>query len=230
LEIRNQKSSIGFTLIEMVAAVALVILIAGVALPSIVSLFKAGSDAQAYNLLAGQLTAARALAIAEGTYAGVHVQLADPTVNTKLAGTCWSAVVIYRDDEDVDKKFVLAEGFIPQRMPGNMAFGEPTNNPTDLDDFTSLTVVFSPSGAVVTQVAGANIDFNDTDPLFDATDPRRLWDIGIANDEQGISALTMFDYVQLRARSGSAQWEAYLNEAGQLIPINVYTGQLFPRR
>ena len=79
-----------FTLIELVIVMSIIVLVAGIALPTIGTLLTSGGDAQAYNLLAGQLTIARALAVQKGTYVGVHVQMSD---RLDSAGQCYSAVV-----------------------------------------------------------------------------------------------------------------------------------------
>ncbi|MDY6913530.1 MAG: prepilin-type N-terminal cleavage/methylation domain-containing protein [Planctomycetota bacterium] len=225
----------GFTLIELLTVMGIIVLLAGIALPSVVGLFRAGADAQAYNLLAAQLTAARALAIQESTYAGVHVQLADPDENPSLEGVCYASIVIYSGSS----QFGQAPGYIPRRIPGGMAFGELSNTfvnssgdyqgLSDIDDFTTFTIVFSPSGSVVVNVAGGNVQFNTNDNLFDDTSPNiALWDATDANDDtEGVSAVTMFHYSTFNKTGDRA---AYLNESGQFLPVNVYTGQLFQRQ
>ena len=67
----------GFTLLEMMVVIGLVSMMVAMSLPSVVALFDAGADAQAYNLITAQLTAARAQAVVGNTYSGIHIQLAD---------------------------------------------------------------------------------------------------------------------------------------------------------
>ncbi len=120
----------GFTLLEMMVVIGLVSLMVSMSLPSVIALFNAGADAQAYNLIAAQLTAARARAVVGGTYAGIHVQLADaPLVETdsaefptllrpELQGVCFSGMLKY--DPNTRSFDLLAA---PTRVPGVIAFG-----------------------------------------------------------------------------------------------------------
>jgi len=240
----------GFTLVEMVVVIFLITLMAGVALPGIITLFSSGADSQAYNVLAAEITMARAMAIQYGMYAGVHVQLADKNANPSLENACYAAVMFY--DPTIGKFTTDAgqgreSGVAPRRIPGAMAFGElrssgspvfVTNNAatpytnlasdSNLRDFTSFTIVFSPTGTVVRKVNNNNVVFDPNDPLFAGS--KRLWswtDTGSGAGEPGATAVTMFDYTRLLS---SDDRSGFLNDSGQFIPVNVYTGQLFPRR
>ena len=223
----------GYTLVELLVVMAMIALILGIALPSIFGLLNAGAEAQAYNKLSSMLTMARALAVQNGTYAGVHVQMVDNLADhSDLAGTCYAAVMIYKNvalaDQTPVMRFVLAPGYAPTPMPGGMAFGEvsgyfvlPDYNSDGsddyaalqtntnaagalLEDFGSFTIVFSPTGSVVRQVEGQNVqflyrysddpnlrpEFQQTRTLFfddssnapRARDGRAIWSINIAND------------------------------------------------
>jgi len=231
-----------FTLIELIVTISIITLVASIAAPSVMGIFGAGADAQAYNLLAAQLRAARALAIENSTYAGVHVQMAD---RSGLEDTCWSAVVIHDPSNSGNTStifyFVPATGFEPQRVPGSLAFGKLTDAfVTDtgsvgyyedigdavVAEFTTLTIVFSPAGRVNTDLAVA---YDAGERVFD-DDPNNaayLWDD--PPDANGVWAVTMFDYVQFIARDDVGR-AAYLDETGQFLPVNRYTGQLFERR
>jgi len=186
----------GFTLLEMMVVIGLVALMASMALPSIIALFNSGADAQAYNLISAQITAARARAVLSSTYAGVHVQMADALNETEdgllrpeLKEVCFSGLISY----DSEKKcFDLIPGMAPQRIPGNIAFGyaseaiSGTDNTCRLDatignsatslfegaatgtitKFTTFSVIFNPLGAVTRFVNGDPIKFNDQSPIF----------------------------------------------------------------
>ncbi len=248
LEIGNWKLKPAFTLVELMVVITLIVLISAIALPSVIKLFSTGTDTQATNMLAAQLSYARAIAIQNNTYAGVHVQMADAKnsagtalLNPDLEETCFSAIVMYNQSNGY---FELTQGTKPRRIPGSIAFGQLTgtfvNNSgnyqnltdTNLPVFTTFTIVFSPSGQVVTNVNGGNVLFHDTATgLFNNADPA-IWDLanaGGAAGEPAATAVTMFDYTELAGRD-AADRDNYLNEAGQFLPINVYTGQLFPRK
>ena len=254
LKLGHWTSKSAFTLIEMMVVLALIVLIATSVLPSAIGLFTAGAEAQAYNVLSAQLSAARALAITEGTYAGVHVQRADPDA-TGLNNAFFLAVMIARDVDVAgtwEKQFVLADGFDPRRLPGSMTFGEVSgthydingdyvdiSDPAEVDAFTTFTIVFSPTGAVVRHVNLQDIQFDNTHDIFSGTTSgRALWDPDMANEnpsggsdgEPGATAVVLFDYAKFRELSGDAARDDFLKASGRLIAVNIYTGQLFAER
>lgn len=247
--IRRPAARGGFTLLEMMIVIGLGMLMVGMALPSVIQMFNAGAGAQAYNLIAAQLTSARAVAIEKSTYAGVHVQLADARaggsslLRPKLEGVCYSAIVIYRPWDQVFQ--VDGE---PIRIPGSYAFGKLSSDTvsggnysgdaSDPEAFTTFTVVFSAQGSAVKSVEGRPVEFDEADPIFgdpvvsgsrDLTGSRRLWDYDNATGDFGVTAMTLIDwgeYYNPESNRGNIQ---YLNKNAQFLPLNVHTGQLFPR-
>jgi prepilin-type N-terminal cleavage/methylation domain-containing protein len=235
-----------FTLVELMVAVAIIVLIVALAGPSTVTLFTSGAESQAYNLLSANLTAARALAIRQGTYAGVHVQIG-ATDTTR--GKCYLAVV-WDDPSTANHDFSLAEDYAPKEVPGGMAFGEVrgdffsgTNyDVSDQGDFTTFTIVFTPDGTVTRSIQGGLISFDQADsdrdgdvdgddnPVFRSTDDNiRLWNSALvfgAAEELGAAAVTSFNY----AEATGGVLNDYLNaHNAEYIPVNMSTGQLFPR-
>ena len=227
-----------FTLVELLVVIGLIVLLAAVALPSIVKIFGSGADAQAYNQLSAQLVAARALAVQGATYAGVHVQMADGLARPNLANTCWAAVVIY-DPSTSTPSFHVPDGYEPKRVPGNIAFGEVSaqfvnggsynsgrmDATEEIEDFTTFTIVFSPSGSLVTRINGDPVSLDTARRPFTAGS---LWDSADVDGKDGVTAVTQFDYSQFIIRPANNR-AAYLDEYGQFLAINVHTGQMFPR-
>lgn len=229
--------ALAFTMIEMLLVLAVIAILGAIVLPSMVGLFTAGADAQAYNVLAGQLAAARSLAIQQRTYAGVHAQRADPNGQhlKALADTCFTAVVWHDPNDTADpNRFTLAEGFSPQKLPGFMAFGrvddpffaDPSGpyDPAEIakDSFTSLTFVFDSAGQLA---VGQTVNFLDDDPshpaFYSAEKNNRgyLWNPTVA---QSVAAAVMFDYGKFPALPD--QRPDFLTKSGQIIAVNQYTG------
>ncbi len=235
----------GFTLVEMLVVLGMITLIAAVALPGMTSILTSGAEEQAYNMILAQLAAARAQAVTDYNYVGVHFQRRytpagghDSSAVGLKDVEFWYARVKYNMSTGV---FHGIEGAQPDRLPQTMAVGEVMSSnsyslaESDFDDFTSFTVVFSPSGSAVRRVAGGGsgkILFEGTDPLFVATGnpPVQLWDPGVANEggngERGATAMVLFNYADLR---GAENYTTYLNENTQVLAVNAHTGQLFGR-
>ncbi len=187
MRIAISTSRRGFTLVELLVTITVIALLAGISLPTVMALFDAGADKQACNIMAAQLMNARAEAIRNMTYVGVHVQLADHTVlaNSTLENVCFAAVV-WDDPETPDNLLTLAPGCIPRRMPKHTALGridsayvtaagnyENLGGDVGLKGFTTFTVLFSPNGKVALQVEGENIRFDSGGPLFSGSG--QLW-------------------------------------------------------
>ncbi|HAU36433.1 MAG TPA: hypothetical protein DCX07_01785 [Phycisphaerales bacterium] len=215
---------------EIIVTVSVLVLALAAATPSITAMIRSNARDQAYNLMAAQLSAARALAMQTANYAAVHVQMGDVT---GTEGRCYAAICTY---DRGNGAFKLADGYAPRPMPKGYAFGElssaylsgsPYSSMSDaaLGGFTSFTIVFTPTGQVTRKVEGNNINFNDAGLFVNAA--TQLWNQPAA--EEAVTAVTLFEYTELEARSDSARAD-YLNDNGLILPINVYTGQLFPRK
>jgi len=228
----TRRRARAFTLVEVLIVITVIAMVAAIALPSIVALFGSGAQEQAYNHLAALLTASRAVAIRNATYAGVHVQM------SKVDGMkdfCYAAVV-WDDPGTEDHRLSLMKGYEPRKIPGRIAFGEISTDfvsgseykrITDIEDFTTFSIVFSPSGAVVQQIDGEKLQYKSDDEAFGGT--TKLWDR--PEEEDGVMAVVLFDYVELDVRKNNAsRVKDYLDESGQYLSVNIYTGQLFKRK
>ncbi|RPI64300.1 MAG: prepilin-type N-terminal cleavage/methylation domain-containing protein [Planctomycetaceae bacterium] len=248
------RSRCAFTLIEMMVVVSIIILLAATALPSVFALFNSGADSQAYNLLSATLTATRTEAIQNSTYTLVHVQFGDGATLDENKEKCWIAVFMY---DKATGKFKRMANYELQSLPGTMAFGridgtyiDSTKHPAEFSSnfasgltgafdkgFRRFSIVFSPTGSVVTTVNGAAPSFDAGEPIFTGSANAKLWIT--PPDEAGVTAVTLFDYrlysailpqPDKAATSATNNKKIYLDDNGQLIGLNVYTGQLLPRK
>lgn len=231
-------SAQGFTLFEMLIVVGIIIMVLSVALPSINSMLASSADSQAYNMLSGQLTVARAEAITYDTPVAVHVQIGQESASLSgedLSKACFSAITWIPPDSN-NPTFSLMPGYSVNRMPESLAFGEISDDFIDganftlglgLEDFTSFSILFDPQGEVVKRVKWVN---GLVAPAFhsDLAGPNSLWDATYANGEDGVQWVTLFEYTKLLALN-RVQQQIYLDENAQFLPVNTYTGRLFPR-
>ncbi len=233
----------GFTLVEILVVLGMITLIAAVALPGLSRMLTSGADEQAYNLIMAQLGAARAQAMMDGNYVGVHFQrrytIESNHKNVELKDIkFWYCRVEYDRNNGAFEK---VEGYQPSPLPQKMAVGEVMDSNSfsgangNFDDFTSFTIVFSPSGSVVRQVEETGkIVFNSADDLFippPGGGPKdKIWDSSVANEgvdgERGATAMVLFNYTDLR---GQDDYSTYLENNGQILAVNAHTGQLFGR-
>jgi type II secretory pathway pseudopilin PulG len=272
----------------MLVVIALILLVAGMAMPSIAQLFRSGADAQAYNLVSAQINAARTCAMQNNCFTCLHLQVATGSASPDPQTTV-GIIFIWNP---TTAKFGLKNpttnlptGFDPQSYPGNYAFGQASTafinvnnatanaylsqvanvgggcdfNPGALSTaadrrtlniaapwFTSVSIIFTPLGDITTTINGKTTFVFDTSasaftstPIWDAVTANGRWDTGsntFKTDQSGFSAvnaLTMFSMTDANNsyRSNTAtDFVNFINQNGQLIPINIYTAQLFPRR
>ncbi|MFP4139807.1 MAG: Tfp pilus assembly protein FimT/FimU [Phycisphaerae bacterium] len=244
---RRKTTRGAFTMVEMMVVLGVIVLAAGIALPSISALLSAGADKQSYNLISAQIRAARSLAMRNGTYAGVHIQMADADRNPDLEGVCFTSLVMLESMDTSQANFDIAPESKPERVPGNLAFGDLSNEKSQIfaggdgefdykspKSFTTMTIVFSPNGRLVRSVQGREIRLSPGSDLVTSSGARtRLWttnrtspDAGGTQDaEYGTAAICMFNYKQFDSANDKGN---YINRNAILLPINIHTGQLFP--
>ena len=235
--VHNRGRRAGFTLIELAVALTIVLLIVSIVVPSMSQMLASRASMEAFNLVAAQLSAARAEAVTSDTYAGIHVQLDTQTDMTEK--TAYSMIIAYDENASVFKR---PDIFMPQELPGRTALGKLTsafvtaqdpgkyqglNTNANIEAFCAFSVIFSPDGAVVTHVKGGNVMFAPGDPMFTGSNTR-LWNFAQANNQLGVTAFTMFNYLELLKREPADRIK-YLDENGQFLPVNMHTGQLFDR-
>lgn len=246
----RQTTRAGFTLVELTVVIFVIVLLATMAIPTAISLLRSGSDSQAYNIVTATLSAARAEAIQRNTYVAVHFQMAvkqeksggqykwqDGANNyfRRSEGLTYAAIFIYDYETatDTQKKWLLAPNHSPKALPGSITVA-PAGS-TTVTDTTCLTVVFSPNGSIARQINGQNIDltaspaFTDGNPTASAN-TQAFWLASIATPRPGVAALTIVDYDRYSAETSAPKKTAYLTDNAQLIPINIYTGQLMVQR
>ena len=238
----------GFTLTEILVVIGVIGLALSIVLPSMVKLFSTGAEAQAANIISATLGAARGSAIAERSYALVHMQIGTD-------GECWLAVLRYQNEPSKPQyaTFVPTDGFEPRMLPGHLAAGEVSSawvqnehfkpiRDDQMVNFTTLNIVFGPDGSLVDRVpnAAGNPDvpvLDTTSALFaDKPASKKLWDPNVPNlilNEPGVRAITLFSYKTLKVLDGGAYTSQgsrahYLTQNGLFRCINPYTGQLIP--
>lgn len=240
----------GFTLFELLIVVGIIIMVLSITLPSIIGMLVTGADTQAYNMLAGQLMAARAVSIESETHVAVHSQTVHQLAiaeDKDMETACFSAVTWIDPEDSGATVFTLADGYGSVRMPGTTAFGEISSTFVNgsnfqlnanadaeglplgtggLADFTAFSILFNPRGEVVKRFNGGTIQFHANLAGSAATD---LWLDTHANGEEGVSTVTLFDYGEAVALDTSAAQQTYLDDNSYFLFVSTYTGRLSSR-
>lgn len=235
-----------FTLMELMVVISVIVLLLGMALPSISALFSSGADAQARNLVSGLLSTARARAIRDRRPTGVHFQ------KHHAADDYWAAVVQLKIVEigtgSPQPRWCLCEGMFPSKLPGGLAIGEVANSyaanfdQDAMDVFTTVTVIFDADGRLYTgdvrfctaieQDAGNDDDHKAKGQLFtnitnDQNKARIWWETATKPSVRALCLVNSRELAGAVAANQGAQW---LEANAQFLPVNPYTGGLIRNR
>ena len=230
----TKRNSFGFTLIELIVVISIIVLMMAIALPSIVTLFTSGADSQARNIVGTTLKAAQQIAITSRLDTGVHFQwdAANETVMIAIVQkNYWDAAAM-----PPQWKYDLAPGCVPMRLPGGMAAGEVSSRWGDnyggltqanIDDFSTLTVVFDRDG----RLADRKVIFNQAAEIIDGNSTAKqkdCWAPGLLdfiNGEQSVRALCIYNGKVAGSLSSTAL-PGWMNTNVQFLAVNPYTGGL----
>lgn len=228
----------GFTLIEMMAVIAIIALISALILPAAAKLFTASADEQARQMLSAMLAGARAKAIEHAEYRIVHVQVGKE-------GSTWICAMAGRDEGLGRGMEFGGEGFLlPRRIPGHVAFGgidprflmadgehySPDLTDTRLEDFTSFNIGFGPDGTLVTGVGPVPFILDRISPVF-GWGGEAIWK-DCPQPEYGVRAVTYFPYPKVKplppvpTRPNEITRTMYLNDNAQFLALSPLTGRV----
>ena len=152
----------GFTLVELLVAIGIVLIMAGVSLPLINSMRKTYNTTEnAETMIAAALRNARAIAMRERKYAGVRFQKAWD--NNNDPSTMSQYMIFIVKEGRINYEFHAVKGRAPIKLPDSitltdMRLGSTSTDddplrtdidikfPEQLRDITTFSVVYSPSG------------------------------------------------------------------------------------
>jgi type II secretory pathway pseudopilin PulG len=157
----------GLTLIEMTLVIGTIVLLVGLALPAVRSLTRSfQSDGAVRSMIDGALSSARAMAMTRQRYVGVRFQKlcrsddpADPLQG--LADAPQYMIFIMSEEPEkiggLGDGFRAVDGLDPIKLPGTVtvldlggiARDADIDEPAELSNATTFSVVFAPSGRLV---------------------------------------------------------------------------------
>ncbi len=169
----RRHRTIGLTLIETTLVVATIALLVGFAVPAVKALIHSfHTESGVRSMIGAALSSARAMAMSKQRYVGVRFQKLctsdDPLDPLKgLLEAPQYMIFIMHDPQDTNlaNGFRAVEGIEPIKLPdtlgvmnfssrsggsiGGIGFSEITGRMVDLNDATTFSIVFGPSGRVV---------------------------------------------------------------------------------
>jgi prepilin-type N-terminal cleavage/methylation domain-containing protein len=243
----------GFTLIELMAVVGIVILLAGITFPAVRTLTRGNAVSQAHNQISSYLIQARAIAMAQHRQAGVVFFRETPDHASPFHG---GQIAMQIFVEDYDQQTVPAHNprntlFMQystarEYLPAEVAVGALNDMPTKLvinEDSTgghNLTILFDSTGQLITRhgVARRNLPSSGTPGSY----PWALADWHFAsqgtvnsdNSSNGISSPGIFLYdaaafesqpIAIGAAGDKARGE-WIKKNASVITVNANTGLL----
>jgi prepilin-type N-terminal cleavage/methylation domain-containing protein len=249
----------GFTLTEMVVAISVVAIVSAIMIPAIYAAREGFTSSGADTLISAALSSAKAIAAKEQKYAGVRFQCVPDPERPGEPGDQYIIFIIQDPSlQNISVScFRAARGVAPLKLPVNQGVMDLTVNgaaiagDTNIDevkelwDTTSFSIVFSPSGRLVTHdVQVWNKDGkpagNDTsgDTIFntqhnvDVAKTAMFYQDdnaagGLAMESSRISLL-IYDKRDLKKQPTTARYSGYLGRLAvdERLYINPYTGTI----
>ena len=203
---QNLKKT-GFTLIEMLIAIAIIVIVGAVSLVSMRAITKSfNSGSYAINIIDAALSGARATAIKEGKYAGVRFQRAYDSAGFDKASQYMIPIVSanVNDMNGTKDCYVAAEGKRSIKVPNSLivmevyCYDDPSDSNKDIElnddtlnsesglrNATTFTILFSPSGKPTVRFAQVRNKDGDPDPKNAEESSDRIFNSKI-NVESGV--------------------------------------------
>ena len=252
---RSNKTKTGFTLVELLTVVAVILLLAVVGLPAAKKVLNSfESSLSVRYLISAALANARAIAARQQAYAGLRFQ-------QDLAGNQYMIFIVLEEPGNMGGLtigFRRVEGYKPMKLPTNVGVLDYRRDDIDIDeeqkltDGTAFSIVFSPAGKLVihdvrTRNKDGYVDSSansntGTDQVFnkktevDAGDAMFYQDDYIGDDlnsypnlglgqELSRNNFIIYDKRALDAVNEASRWTDYLQHL-EVIYISPYTGQI----
>jgi prepilin-type N-terminal cleavage/methylation domain-containing protein len=250
---RRPQSRTGFTLVEMMVVVGIVLLLAALAIPSISALTENSNVSGTRNMLRSLLSSAKARAANSQKYVGVRFEqntdgrtygiMVEPPPGTNLFFPNGCPGSIWTPPGRRDPNCSCASGS-PDCVPGYLTLVESPqiepivfprgveithgNQLNNIASATAFTILFSPSGQVVRKNVYVSRALYTGDPVF-AASLRDDFDLfgGIRTD---ITRDSLRVYDQEKRIAVGQDWINFVNTQAVRLSLNVYNGSLIDSR
>ena len=237
------RRSKGFTLVEMLMALAVIGIVIAVTIPA-TKAFRTGVDqAGTRSMISAALASARALAAKQGTYAGVRFQQ-DPNGQwDPNDGHLYMIFIVY--DPVVPNRvnrFTAVKGIKPVKLPDALGVMEDLKStiapnvldtdidePSELTNATTFSIVFTSAGKLAYQTVQVyNRDSGDS--VFNTQTKVDDGKAMFYRDEDGSSeqsrkSFVVFDKKTFSGIDPDTRWNDYLRHL-PVVYINPYTGTI----
>jgi type II secretory pathway pseudopilin PulG len=258
---KTKRKQSGITLMEMTVVIAAVALLAVFGLPAIRAFVNSlESKGPAEAMIDAALSSARSIALREQRYAGIRFQ---KVYNPKgpLEAAQYMIFIVYEEPKKMGNLtvgFRAVEGIEPIKLPDSVGVmdlrinknaivdsdGE-INTLDDVNDTTTFSIIFSPSGKLVihdvqTRNRDGERDTSSTVSYDDIFNKKAQVNTGIGmfyqddypidgfDKEPSRNSFVIYDTEKFKKTTQSLRWTGYLRNL-TLVYINPYTGTIIRR-
>lgn len=225
----------GFSLIEILIVISIMVILIGITIPSINALQKSFNSTGGENIISSALNTARTIAMTNGHYAGIRFQ--KEYSPNPFKSSQYIIFILYNEDTNnfIYDDFYIAEAYKPIKLPTNVGVMNMNKIIQDSDiandacfiDATTFSIVFSSAGKMLVHNVQV-YNKNNEDDIFNTPINIQNGRGVFVRDEipkQSQTNFTIYDCEKFNKTNPIKRYTEYLKDLKPVF-INIYTGDI----